>query len=188
MSWLERMGIPGPFAAVLIVLGAAGLTGGCFQPLYGTQTATGTPDLRNKLAAVEVEPIDAPNGSPQARVAVELRNALLFNLTGGSGTIAPTHKLTVRLSLTRSAVIVDTTSARPEVENAGIDATYSLRDLATGKIAVTGRTFSRLSYDIPGQQQRFARARGQRDAQDRAAKVIADQIHLRLASFFVTGS
>ena len=39
----------------------------------------------------------------------------------------------------------------------------------------TGRTFSRVSYNIPGQQQRFAGARGLRDAEDRAAKVIAEQ-------------
>jgi len=45
-----------------------------------------------------------------------------------------------------------------------------------------------VSYDIPGQQQRFARSRGLRDAEDRAAKVIADNISQRLASFFVAGT
>ena len=50
---------------------------------------------------------------------------------------------------------------------------------------VTGATFARVSYDIPGQQQRFASARGQRDAEDRAAKVIAENITARLASYFI---
>ena len=72
-------------------------------------------------------------------------------------------------------MIVDVTTARPEVENFGIDATYTLIDLATKKVVVTGRTFARVSYDIPGQQQRFARPRGLRDAENRAAKVIADR-------------
>ena len=77
---------------------------------------------------------------------------------------------------------------RPDLENYGIDATYSLTDLTTNKTVVTGRTFARVSYDIPGQEQRFARARGLRDAENRAAKVIADQIQSRLASFFAAGA
>jgi LPS-assembly lipoprotein len=45
-----------------------------------------------------------------------------------------------------------------------------------------------VSYDIPGQAQRFARARALRDAEDRAAKLIADNIKARLASYFVAGT
>jgi LPS-assembly lipoprotein len=53
---------------------------------------------------------------------------------------------------------------------------------------ITGNTFARVSYDIPGQAQRFARARGLRDAENRAAKLIADNIKARLASYFVAGT
>jgi LPS-assembly lipoprotein len=53
---------------------------------------------------------------------------------------------------------------------------------------LTGTTFSRVSYDIPGQAQRFARSRALRDAEDRASKVIADNISQRLASFFIAGT
>ena len=53
---------------------------------------------------------------------------------------------------------------------------------------MTGTTFSRVSYDIPGTYQRFARARAFRDAEDRAAKEIADHIQTRLASFFFAGT
>jgi LPS-assembly lipoprotein len=45
-----------------------------------------------------------------------------------------------------------------------------------------------VSYERPGQAQRFARARGLRDAENRAAKLIADNIKARLASFFVAGT
>jgi LPS-assembly lipoprotein len=47
-----------------------------------------------------------------------------------------------------------------------------LIEIATAKVVVTGQTFARVSYDIPGQAQRFARLRGLRDAETRAAKVI----------------
>jgi LPS-assembly lipoprotein len=53
---------------------------------------------------------------------------------------------------------------------------------------MTGSTFARVSYDIPGQLQRFARARAFRDAEDRAAQEIAENIQTRLASFFVAGT
>jgi len=54
---------------------------------------------------------------------------------------------------------------------------------------MTGTTFSRVSYDMPGQQmQRFARQRAYRDAEDRAAQEIANNIQTRLASYFTVGS
>ena len=53
---------------------------------------------------------------------------------------------------------------------------------------MTGTTFSRVSYDIPGSIQRFSRARAFRDAEDRAANEIAENIQTRLASFFYAGT
>jgi LPS-assembly lipoprotein len=174
-------------ARIVLALICAGLVGGCFQPLYG-QRAGGGPSIVSQLSAVEVQPIDAANGTPEARLGVEVRNALIYDLTGGGGGASPTHRLKIHLAASRQQVIVDITTARPDVENYGIDATYTMTELATGKVVVTGRTFSRVSYDIPGQQQRFARQRGLRDAENRAAGVIAENIKSRLASYFVAGS
>jgi LPS-assembly lipoprotein len=92
------------------------------------------------------------------------------------------------MSSTRLSVIVDLTSARPDIENFGINATYNLVDLRTGKTVLSDQTFSRVSYDIPGQEQRFARARGLRDAENRAGQQIAEAIKNRLASYFVAGT
>lgn len=172
-----------------IVLSSAGLTAACFQPLYGEHSFAGSgPGLREKFASVDVLQIGAANGSSEARLGVEVRNALLFNLQGGNGQLAPTHALKISLSAVRSSIIVDIHTARPDVENYGVNATYSLVELATGKPVVSGTTFARVSYDIPGQEQRFARSRALRDAENRASKVIADQIQARLASYFVAGT
>jgi LPS-assembly lipoprotein len=184
----EKSALCRRLAAIATALSLAAVTAGCFQPLYGDRPVTGGPDIRGHLSGVDVVPINAPNGTPAARLAVEVRNALIFELTGGSGMSAPTHRLQIQLSPSRQQVIVDITTARPDIENYGIDATYTLLDLGSKKIVVTGRTFARVSFDIPGQQQRFARARGLRDAEDRASKVIAEHIRSRLASYFVTGS
>ncbi len=172
-------------------LAIAALTAGCFQPLYGDRSFTATPNgpgLRDRLAAVQVLAIDAPNGTPASRVGGVVRDALIFDLTGGGSALPATHQLKMQLSTRQLSVIVDTTTSRPDVSNYGIDLTYSLTELASKKTVISGRTFSRVSYDIPGQAQRFAGARGLRDAEDRAAKVIAEQIRSRLASYFVAGS
>lgn len=92
------------------------------------------------------------------------------------------------MSTSRTSVIVDVTTGLPDVENYGITATYDLIDAKSGKVVVNSQAFARVSYDIPGQEQRFARARGLRDAENRAAKEIADNIRARLASYFVAGT
>jgi LPS-assembly lipoprotein len=164
------------------------LAAGCFQPLYGERTLTGEPALRAAFRGIDVAQIDAPGGSALARIAVEVRNALLFDLTGGGSQTPPTHRLVIVLQTSTSSIIVDPTTARPEFEITALNANYRLIDVATNKLVMDGAASARVSYDIPGQQQRFAMLRGQRDAQSRAAKVIAEQIRNRLASFLVAGT
>ena len=185
MSWFD----PARITRLVAVIALAGLTAGCFQPLYGDRTvAGGGAPLIGKMSGVEVMQISAPAGSRLARVGSEVHNEMIFQLTGGAAAPSPTHQLNIKLAATQLQVIVDVTTARPDVQNYGIDATYTLTDIATGKVVVTGQTFSRVSFDIPGQQQRFAGARGMRDAENRAAKVIAENIRSRLASYFVAGT
>ncbi len=182
--WLARTRIAARlFAAVAL----AALTAGCFQPMYAEHT-DGTPDLREKLLGVEVPPIDKPNSSPEARIGVEIRNALAFKLYGTATGMPPTHRLVLRFTSSRSSLMVDPNTGLPTSENFGIDAQYNLVEIATNKVVLTGSTFSRVSYDMPGSYQRFARARAFRDAEDRAAHIIADNIQTRLASFFVAGT
>jgi LPS-assembly lipoprotein len=174
-------------ARLLIVALLSALTAGCFQPMYAERTVTGEPALREKLSAVDVtEVVTVVTGDE--RLGVELRNHLIFSFTGGSGAAPPTHKLVVRLRTNRTSAIVDPTTARADVENYAIDAAYELREIATNKRVVYANTFARVSYDIPGQEQRFARIRGLRDAESRATKQLAENISQRLASFFVAGS
>ena len=84
--------------------------------------------------------------------------------------------------------MIDPTTALPTSENYGIDAQFNLIEIASNKSVMTGTTFSRVSYDMPGSYQRFTRTRALRDAEDRAAQEIADNIQTRLASFFSAGT
>jgi LPS-assembly lipoprotein len=187
MSWHEDRAAWG-LGRLAAICSLAALLAGCFQPMYGQHAMGNQPGLRTALSSVTVDQIEAAPNTTEARLAVEVRNQLLFAFTGGDSSSAPTHRLTIKLTAKREKVIVDLQSQRPDMENFGLDASYTLTDVATGKEVVNGTTFARVSYDIPGQEQRFARVRGMRDAETRAAKVIADQITSRLASYFVAGT
>ena len=100
----------------------------------------------------------------------------------------PTHRLVLRFTTSRASLIVDPKTQLPTSENYGIDAQYNLIEIASNRSVMTGTTFSRVTYDMPGSYQRFSRSRAYRDAEDRAAQEIAENIGTRLASFFSTGT
>src|SRR3977135_135963 len=122
----------------------AALTAGCFQPMYA-EHANGTPALREKLMGVELPPVDKPNASREARIGVEIRNALAFKLYGNATGMPPTHRLVLRFNTSRSSLIIDPNTALPSSENYGIDAQYNLIEIASNKSVMTGTTFPRVS-------------------------------------------
>jgi LPS-assembly lipoprotein len=178
----------GPLFRVVLVLLLAGTAAGCFQPLYGTQSTAGGPVVSNALGAVDIEQIDAATGTDDARIGVELRNDLIFALQGGGGGGSPTHSLKIRLTPSRYTTSVDLQTGRSSTDVYNLTANYQLTDLRTGKVVLAASAVAPVSYDTPGEQQRFARSRGLRDAENRAAQQIAENIRSRLASFFVAGS
>ena len=183
-KWAAGLRITARIGAVAVL---AALTAGCFRPMYA-EHADGSPALRDRLMGVELLPIDKPNASPDARIGVAIRNALAFKLYGNATGAPPTHQLKIRFSTSRSSLMLDPNTALPSNEQYGINASYQLIEVATGKTVVNATTFARTSYDIPGQFQRFARARAYRDAEDRAAQQIAENINTRLAAFFYAGT
>jgi LPS-assembly lipoprotein len=176
-------------ARVAVVIAAAGLTAGCFQPLYGrTDAAPDSESVHDKLTEVEIPVIKTRQGSPEQRIAVAMRNALLFDFTGGSGNNAPTYRLIMTVGTNSMSVIVDTVTGRPTAEIAGVTAHYQLVEIATGKIVITDTSYAHVDTDAPGSQQRFAQQRAQRDAEDRAVTTVAEMVRNRIASYFVAGT
>src|SRR3954471_15073931 len=119
-------------ARLLAVAALAALTAGCFQPMYA-ERADVAPGLREKLLGVEIPPVDKNNASREARIQVEIRNALAFKLYGTATGMPPTHRLVLRFTTTRSSLMIDPNTALPSSENYGIDAQYNLIDIATNK-------------------------------------------------------
>jgi LPS-assembly lipoprotein len=186
--WWRKRYTAADLARLAAVLGTAGLLAGCFEPLYGSRPSAGGESVHDKLAEVQLAPIAARQGTPQARIAVGMHNALQFDLNGGAAPAAPTHRLDVNVSTTGFTVIVDVASGRPTAQVAGISANYQLVEIATGKVVVKDTAFTNVDYDPPGSEQRFAVQRAQRDAEDRAVQMAAEAIRNRLASYFVAGT
>jgi len=92
------------------------------------------------------------------------------------------------ISSSIQTVIVDVSSGRPDTQLSAVNVSYTLTEIATGKIVLNSSTFGRASFDIPGSAQRFAQQRAWLNAEDRAVGSIAENIRNRLASFFVAGT
>ena len=187
--WRFRTGFASQnLVRAVLVLAMGALTSACFQPLYGSRTVGTEDSVRDKLTAIDIPEIKAANGTPEARIAVAVRNALLFDLNGGQTPSAPTHRLVITLYSTRTTVITDVSSGRPDAQVESINAMLTLTEIATQKTVLTTSTFARASFDIPGSAQRFAQSRAARNAEDRAVDVMAQNIRNRLASYFVAGT
>jgi LPS-assembly lipoprotein len=83
----------------LAVAGAAAATvAGCFQPMYGDTSLTMSPGVAANMSSVDVGQIAAPNGTPLSRIAVDVRDKLLFGLTGGHAAAPPVYRLSIQIS------------------------------------------------------------------------------------------
>jgi LPS-assembly lipoprotein len=180
MSWSEtvRLGRIGLVFASTLVLG------GCLQPMYGkvapvvssTTPALNTPGSVNALASVDILPIDG-------RVGQKIRNDLIFAFTGGGAPLPPVYRLDITVQIVAAqTAIVDPFTDRPELETAGVEAAFALIKIGSGEPILSGNALGRATYTR--NRQRFASTRAQRDAEDRAARVVVEQIRARLMAHF----
>jgi LPS-assembly lipoprotein len=176
MSWSDTCRRRG--RTIVFGLAAVLAAGGCtVQPLYGnraptTYTAAGS-TVAATLAAIAVDPIEG-------RVGQELRNELVFNLTGGGRPLPAKYRLHVVLSEIASDLAIAPVTGTPTARVLTLSASYRLADARTDETLYSGTSTANASYNRSNQ--RFANLRAARDAQDRAAAVIAADIRTRLAA------
>lgn len=163
-------------AAALV---AASLLGaGCtVRPLYSNAVAPGaSAPMAAQLASVSVKPVST-------RQAQEVRNQLIFLLAGGQGSpAAPAYTLDIAVSSQSSAaavIQVSTSTQSPTSSLLTMTALYTLTEAASGRVVARGRRAISSAYDVP--QQQFAALRSERDAEDRAARELAEQLRFAIA-------
>jgi LPS-assembly lipoprotein len=166
---ISRRGALGLFAIVPMLA-----LGGCFTPLYAPDAGGGL-SVRDKLSTVAVDTVEG-------RVGVEFRNQILFGLTGGAAPAAPAYTLAVVLTSTRESSIINAETSKPEIDTVRLEGVYTLTEIATGTVITSGKEFAVTSFDRG--LQRFAAVRAARDAENRLAETLADQIKNQIAIRF----
>jgi LPS-assembly lipoprotein len=171
MWWVDR---PRHGLAVLSVLAVAALSAGCIRPLYGPENASVTGgSVRATLASIDVPMI--PN-----RLGHTLRNELVFLLEGRDNPDAVRrYRLQIAVTESVSATIVNSTLQRADAATVSAIASYSLVLVESGAPVTAGSVSAQASYERS--TQRFASLRAARDAQQRVARLLAEQIHYQLA-------
>jgi len=172
-------------------MGAAGLTAGCWQPLYGSGSTAGSASVQDKFAVVAVDIRDIPTqkNTDSARATVSLRNALQFDLHNGSGkALAPIYRLTASVSVGQVVTEINPSTGFPGNLIEMVTVSYQLIEIATGKTVVTDTAYSEVSFNSPGGEQPFARRSGIHTAEDAGVQKAAEMVRNRLASYFVAGT
>ncbi|CAN5224897.1 hypothetical protein BH10PSE8_BH10PSE8_03230 [soil metagenome] len=171
---------PNRRAMLAVVLGAAALAGGCFQPLYAenTRSIVGG-SIKDTMKEVDVPEI-------KGLVGHYLRNELVFELDGG-GEPDRTKRLKFNSSIAESIEVVTVDYANGRADSAILvaTATWTVTEIASGKVVSKGSNMVRAPYERSSQ--RFATVRAARDAQIRAAKNLATLIRGQIAADLVAG-
>jgi LPS-assembly lipoprotein len=154
-----------------------GLSACGFQPLYGSNTTTASgARLAEVMSSVDVTPIPG-------RVGQKLRNELIFSNTGGNYAAASRYKLHIALrEKVINQLVQISGNARGQVYQ--LEAHYKLVNPANGQILHEGTAISRAPYYR--YQEIFANVRARYNAEDRAAKTVAESIKTQVVAFIAS--
>jgi LPS-assembly lipoprotein len=176
---MNRSGVRAGRLVTGAVLLSVALASACtVRPLYSNQPLTvgGQTVATEELASISVKPV-------RTRYAQQVRNNLIFGLTHGKGEPAsPVYSLDLGVTESiQSAASIQVTTDQDE-PSAGIvtlTADYRLTEVSTGKLVGAGKRSISSSFDRPKQE--FATYRAELDAENRAARELAEILRLALA-------
>ncbi|QRM53628.1 LPS assembly lipoprotein LptE [Sinorhizobium sp. BG8] len=153
--------------ATLLLLGV--ISGCQVRPLYSDGSG-----MQEVLASIEISEADD-------RVEQKVRNSLIFLLGGGSGEPAnPQYRMEMNVSVRDIGVLLDPKDDSPRAGRIVVSADYNLAKADTGETVRSGRRSAVALVDFPVQE--FAKLRATRDAQDRAARELAELIRADIAA------
>ncbi len=146
-----------------------------FQPLYGN---TAAPDQDADLANIAVAEVNN-------RVGQQVRNHLIFLMNGGSTPPDAAREIRLRITSTTSNLATKVTDleTRQRGNTAGtvrVTASYEIYDRNESRIVARGSRAASASFDQTSQS--FASERAERDAENRAARELAEYLRFAIAS------
>lgn len=177
MSSGEAIAGSHPFRRLLAVLGAITLAvglSGCIRPLYSDTTmSTQGSSIRSALAAIDVPIIPDSLGHT-------MRNELVYLLEGRNGQTPKRFKLLVATNESVVTTVVNSAFQRADAASVQGTANYRLTTFDGSRVILNGSVTGFATYERT--PQRFSNLRAARDAQQRVARHLAEQIHLQLAT------
>jgi len=165
------------------LVGSFALVSACtVRPLYSSAPlSTGSNVSANtELASIGIKPVNT-------RYAQQVRNNLIFGFGRGAGEPAsPVYSLSLGVTeaVESSALVqVGTDQDEPTAGTVTLTAGYTLTDAKTGAKIASGKRSITSSFDRPRQE--FAAYRAQIDAENRAARELAEALQLSIAQDLV---
>jgi len=160
---------------VLLALGAMLVSACTVQPVYGPTAGGST--VQATLAKISIDAVDD-------RVAQVVRNKLIFQMTGGAGGDDAVYRMKLSVSYREVALGITTIDSAPTY-SVTVTASYEVTRIDTGASVVKGTSHGSASYNRVNQA--FANTRAKRDAEDRAAATVANDIAIRVAAAMSRG-
>ena len=158
-----------------LLLAAAPMLSACgnggFRPLYG-ETPSGA-GLQERLKQLDVAPIPG-------RVGQRIRNDVIFHAGGGGELLPPTHRLEVAINES-----VLTTLVKIDGDSLGqiyaVQASFKLISIRDKKVVLQGTSHARAGFERF--QSIYSNVRARDDAENRAARTIAEDLKTRVAIY-----
>jgi len=168
-----------PLLCACLALVAAGALAACgdstFRPLYAP-TASGD-YVPERMKEVDFAPIPG-------RVGQRIRNDLIFQSTGGGNAAPPQYRFEVVLQENLTSTLVSVTgenAGRPSGAVYSVQASFRLIDTRNKKVLFQGASHARAPFERF--ESIYSNVRAQRDAEDRVARTIAEDLKTRLAAY-----
>lgn len=163
------------------LVGSLALVSACtVRPLYSNAPLTTGSSANAELASIAIKPV-------RTRYAQQVRNNLIFGFGRGAGEPAsPLYSLNLSVTeaVESSALVqVGTDEDEPTAGSVTLTANYTLTDAKTGAVITVGKRSITSSFDRPRQE--FASYRAQIDAENRAARELAEALQLSIAQDLV---
>ena len=163
-------------AAVFAVFTLALASACTVKPLYSNPASDGAQaGVTADLSSIAIKPVEQ-------RYAQQVRNHLIFLFNRGAGQpSAAAYTLTlVVTAIHQSAAVVQVgDDNEPTAGTVTLTGHYSLAVTTSGEVVASGRRQIMSSYDVPRQE--FAAYRARLNAEDRAARELAELLNLAIA-------
>ncbi|TPK63111.1 hypothetical protein FJ930_26300 [Mesorhizobium sp. B2-4-15] len=159
------------------LVGSLALVSACtVRPLYSSAPLSTGSTANAEMASIAIKPV-------RTRYAQQVRNNLIFGFGRGAGEPAsPLYSLDLGVTeaVESSALVqVGTDQDEPTAGSVTLTAGYRLTDANTGAVIAVGKRAITSSFDKPRQE--FASYRAQIDAENRAARELAEALQLSIA-------